>query len=78
MLPQTSWIHPAEPPALECLAEGGRSKNKTMVSGELTIKKVPEVGALRGTEIFEGNEVSFLLFWGFFLNEHALKPFMNG
>lgn len=49
-----------------------------MVSGELTIKKVPEVGALRGTEIFEGNEVSFLLFWGFFLNEHALKPFMNG
>lgn len=44
-----------------------------MVSGELTIKKVPEVGALRGTEIFEGNEVSFLLFWVFFFEWACLE-----
>lgn len=74
MLPQTSWIQPAEPPALKHLAEGGRSENKAMMSGEVTIKKVPGVGALHGTEISEGDGTFFLLrvFGG-----HALKPFVE-
>jgi len=48
----------------QCLAEAGRSKNKITVSGELGVKKAPEVGPLRSREIFEGNGASFLL--GFF------------
>lgn len=36
------------------------------MSGELAIKKVPEVGALRSTENFEGDGASFLLFFFFF------------
>lgn len=48
-----------------------------MVSGEFAIKNVPEMGALCSTEIFDGNAALFLLIF-FFLNGHALKPFVNG